>query len=147
MMVMMMNCFYGMVDQQKTFHRQRAFCLISSWDHCQRSSSLWIFNTLWSGFELMQSLSSDFLEWSCAVVITTTSQQFYLVLFFTELTFFITALFFHFFLDRKGITIIGWKNYQSKTLLIKDSYDEWITYFSHELYNKTTFFISNSLLH
>ena len=31
-MMMMMNCFYGMVDRRKTFS------LISSWDHCQRSS-------------------------------------------------------------------------------------------------------------
>ena len=32
----MMNCFCGMVD------RQKAFSLISSWDHCQRSSPSWI---------------------------------------------------------------------------------------------------------
>ena len=32
MMMMMMNCFCGMVDQRK------AFSLISSQDHCQRSS-------------------------------------------------------------------------------------------------------------
>ena len=30
-MIMMINCFCGMVDQRK------AFILISSWDHCQRS--------------------------------------------------------------------------------------------------------------
>ena len=30
--LMMMNCFCGMVDRRKTFS------LISSWDHCQRSS-------------------------------------------------------------------------------------------------------------
>ena len=41
MMMMMMNCFCGMVD------RQKAFSLISSQDHCQRSSPLLIFNTLW----------------------------------------------------------------------------------------------------
>ena len=40
MMMMMMNCFCGMVD------RQKAFSLISSQDHCQRSSPLLIFNTL-----------------------------------------------------------------------------------------------------
>ena len=34
--MMMMNCFCGMVD------RQKAFSLISSWDHCQRSSPLQI---------------------------------------------------------------------------------------------------------
>ena len=40
MMMMMMNCFCGMVD------RRKAFSLISSWDHCQRSSPLQISDTL-----------------------------------------------------------------------------------------------------
>ena len=38
-MVMMMNCFCGMADQQK------AFSLISSQDHCQRSLPLRISDT------------------------------------------------------------------------------------------------------
>ena len=32
MMIMIMNCFCGMTNQRRTFS------LISSWDHCQRSS-------------------------------------------------------------------------------------------------------------
>ena len=39
MMMMMMNCFCGMVD------RRKAFSLISSRDHCQRSSRSRIFDT------------------------------------------------------------------------------------------------------
>ena len=66
MMMMMMNCFCGMVDWRK------AFSLISSWDHCQRSSPSRISDMLQAGFEPVQNLSSGFLEWSCAVVITTT---------------------------------------------------------------------------
>ena len=42
MMMMIMNCFYGMVDWQK------AFSLIFSWDHCQRSSPSRISNTPWT---------------------------------------------------------------------------------------------------
>ena len=65
--MMMMNCFCGMVDQQKTFS------LMSSWDHYQRSSPLQIFDTL--RFESAQNLRSGLVEWSCAVVITTTLQR------------------------------------------------------------------------
>ena len=54
--MMMMNCFCGMVDQRK------AFSLISSWDHCQRSSPLRISDTPRAGFEPVQNLSSDFVE-------------------------------------------------------------------------------------
>ena len=39
----MMNCFCGMV------HRQKAFSLISSWDHCQRFSPSSISNMLQAG--------------------------------------------------------------------------------------------------
>ena len=63
--ILMMNCFCGMVDQRK------AFSLISSWDHCQRSSPSRIADTLWAGFERVQNLSSGLVEWSCAVVVTT----------------------------------------------------------------------------
>ena len=65
-LMMMMNCFCGMVD------RQKAFSLISSRDHCQRSSPSWISDTPRAGFEPAQNLSSGLVEWSCAVVITTT---------------------------------------------------------------------------
>ena len=66
---LMMNCFCGMVD------RRKAFSLISSWDHCQRSSPSWISDTLRAGFEPGQNLSSGLVEWSCAVVITTTPRH------------------------------------------------------------------------
>ena len=63
---MMMNCFCGMVD------RRKAFSLISSRDHCQRSSPSRISGTPRVGFEPAQSLSSGLVESSCTVVITTT---------------------------------------------------------------------------
>ena len=66
MMMIMMNCFYGMVD------RRKAFSLISSRHHYQRSSQSQIFDTPRAGFEPAQSLSLGLFEWSCAVVITTT---------------------------------------------------------------------------
>ena len=69
MMMMMMNCFCGMVDQRK------AFSLISSRDHCQRSSPSRISDTPGAGFEPAQNLSSGLVEWVCAVVITTTPRR------------------------------------------------------------------------
>ena len=68
MMVMMMNCFCDMVDQRK------AFSLISSRDHCQRSSPSRISGMPRAVSEPAQSLSSGLVEWNCAVVITTTPQ-------------------------------------------------------------------------
>ena len=65
MMMMIMNCFCAMVD------RRKAFSLISSRDHCQRSSPSRISDTPRAEFEPAQNLSSDLVEWSCAVVITT----------------------------------------------------------------------------
>ena len=61
-----MNHFCGKVD------RRKAFNLIYSWDHCQRSSPSQISDTPRAGFESAHKLSSGFDEWSCAVVITTT---------------------------------------------------------------------------
>ena len=55
-LMMMMNCFCGMVD------RRKAFTLISSRDHCQRSSPSQISDTLRAGFEPAQNLSSGFDE-------------------------------------------------------------------------------------
>ena len=52
----MMNCFCGMADLQK------AFSLISSWDHCQRSSPSRISHILWAGFEPAQNLSSGLVQ-------------------------------------------------------------------------------------
>ena len=65
-LMMMMNCFCGMVDWRKAFN------LISGRDHCQISSPLWISDTPSAGFEPAQNLSSGLDEGSCAVVITTT---------------------------------------------------------------------------
>ena len=63
--------FCGMVG------RQKAFSLISTWDHFQRYSLSWISGTHThrAGFEPAQNLSSDLGEWSCAVVITTTPRR------------------------------------------------------------------------
>ena len=69
MMMMIMNFFCGMAD------RRKAFRLISSRDHCQRSSHLWISDTLRAGFEPAQNLSSGLVEWSCTVVITATPRR------------------------------------------------------------------------
>ena len=57
-----MNCYCVTVDWQKAFN------LISSRDHCQRSSPSQISDTPRAGFEPAQNLSSGFVEWSCAVV-------------------------------------------------------------------------------
>ena len=65
----MMNCFCGMVD------RQKAFSLISSRDHCQRSSPSRISDTPQAGFEPAQNMSSGFLERSYAAVITTAPRR------------------------------------------------------------------------
>ena len=67
--MMMVNCFWGIVNQRK------AFSLISSRDHYQRSSPSRISDKLRAGFEPAQKLSSDFVEWSCAEVITTSPQH------------------------------------------------------------------------
>ena len=48
--------FCGMVDQRK------AFSLISSCDHCQRSSPSRISDTLQAGFEPVQNLNSGIVE-------------------------------------------------------------------------------------
>ena len=66
---MMMNCLCGMV------HQQKAFNLISSWDHCQRSSPSQISDMPQAGFETAQNLSSGFVESSYEVVITTIPQR------------------------------------------------------------------------
>ena len=67
--IMMMNCFCGMVNRQKAVNP------ISSRDHSQRSSPSRISDTPRAGFEHAQNLSSGFVEWSCAVVITITPQR------------------------------------------------------------------------
>ena len=55
-LMMMMNCFCGIVD------RRKAFGLISSRDHRQRSSPSRISDTPRAGFEPAQNLSSGFVE-------------------------------------------------------------------------------------
>ena len=52
MMMMIMNCYCGMVDWWK------AFSLISSRDHCQRSSPSRISDTPQAGFEPAQNLTT-----------------------------------------------------------------------------------------
>ena len=69
-MMMMMNCFCGMIDQRK------AFGLISSQEHCQRSSPLQISNMQRAGFQPAQNVSSSITEWNYAVGITTTPQRY-----------------------------------------------------------------------
>ena len=65
-MIMMINCFCGMV------HRRKEFSLISRWDQCQRSSPSRISDTPRARSKPMQNLSSGLVDWSCAVVVTTT---------------------------------------------------------------------------
>ena len=64
-MMKMINFFCCLVD------RRKAFSLISSQDHCQRSPLSRIFDTPRAGLEPTQNLCSGLVEWSCAVVITT----------------------------------------------------------------------------
>ena len=54
--MLMMKCFCDMVDQRKVFS------LISSRDHCQRSSPLRISDTPQARFEPVQNLSSGLVE-------------------------------------------------------------------------------------
>ena len=61
--------FFGMVARRKVFH------LISSRDHCQRSSASRISDTPRAGFELAQKLRLGFAEWCCAALITTTPRR------------------------------------------------------------------------
>ena len=70
MIMMMMNCFCGMFD------RRKAFSLISRQDHCQGSSPSRISTTVQAGFEPAVNLSSGFVEWSCAVVLTSTPRRY-----------------------------------------------------------------------
>ena len=56
MMMMMMNCFCSMVDQRK------AFSLISSWDHCQRSSPSRISDMPRAGYHPFRKHHSIFIE-------------------------------------------------------------------------------------
>ena len=67
MLMTMMIFFCGMVD------RRKAFSLISSQPHCQRSSPWRIYHMSSAGSKHAQNLSWSFVKWSCAVVITTTS--------------------------------------------------------------------------
>ena len=51
---------------------RKACSLISSWDHCQRSSPPRITDMPQEGFEPVQNPSSGLIEWSCTIMITTT---------------------------------------------------------------------------
>ena len=65
-MMIMINCFCGMVD------RRKAFSFIFSRHDCQRSSPSRISDKQRAGFEPVQNLSTSFVEWGCAVAITNT---------------------------------------------------------------------------
>ena len=67
--MMMMNCFCGLVERRKTFN------LISSRDHFQRPSPSRIFDTPGARYEPAKNQSSGSVEWSCAAVITTTPRR------------------------------------------------------------------------
>ena len=54
---------------------ERRFVLFPSRDHCQRSSPSRISDTLQTGFKPAQNLSSGLVEWSYALVITTTPRR------------------------------------------------------------------------
>ena len=79
--VMMTNWWWIVFAEWLT--DERCLRLISSRDHCQRFSLSQISDTPQAGFEPAQNLSSDFVEWSCAVVITTRYTTSPLVLSFT----------------------------------------------------------------
>ena len=64
MKMKMMNYFCGMVA------RRKKFSLISSRDQRKRSSPMRIFDMPQRRLEPMQNLSSDFVKWRCAVVMT-----------------------------------------------------------------------------
>ena len=70
-----MNCFCGMVG------RQNELSFIFSRDQCQKSSPSRVSDTPWAAFEPVQNLSSGFVEWSCAVMITTTSRRHYEIIY------------------------------------------------------------------
>ena len=55
-MMMIMNCFCGVVDRRKTIR------LISIRDHCQRSSPSPVSETPRAGFETAHNLSSGLVE-------------------------------------------------------------------------------------
>ena len=69
MMMMMMNCFCGMVN------RRKVLSFTSRRDHCQRSSPLRISDTSREEFEPAQNLSSGLAKRSCAIVKITTPWQ------------------------------------------------------------------------
>ena len=69
MMIIMIRCFFGKVNQQKVFS------LISSQGHCQGFLPSQISDMPRAGFEATENLNSRFVEWSFAVVITTTPRH------------------------------------------------------------------------
>ena len=71
MLMVMMNCFDGMVDRQREI-----ISLISIWDNCQRFSPSQISNKPRTGFELAQNVNLDFAKRSFAVVLTTTPRRY-----------------------------------------------------------------------
>ena len=66
--MMMMNCFWVMVD------RRKAISLISSQHNCQRFSASLIFHTPQLEYEPVQNLGPEFVEWSSILLITSTQE-------------------------------------------------------------------------
>ena len=79
-MMMMMNYFVVWLTDE------RALSLISRRDHFHRSSPSRISDTSQAGFGLAQNLSSEFVEWRCAVVITARGLLKYLIVWFMGLS-------------------------------------------------------------
>ena len=73
------NCYFHDDDDNELllwyFDQRKWFSLISNRGHGQRFSPSRISDTPRAGFEPAQNLSPGFVEWSCAVVITTTSRR------------------------------------------------------------------------
>ena len=65
LLIKMMGCFCGMVDQRQTFR------LIFSQDHSQKSSPSRISHTSGPWYECAQNRTPGFAEWICTVAMTT----------------------------------------------------------------------------
>ena len=68
-----MNCSCGMNDRRRSLND---IFIRDHNGHCQRLSPLQLSDLSEVGFELAQKQSSDFVEWSRAVVLTTTQRHY-----------------------------------------------------------------------
>ena len=135
----MVNCFCGMVD------RRNVFSLISSRDHCQRSSPSRILDTSRAGFKPAQNLSLDFVEWSCAVVITTTPRRHHRGLYIkqslsrwtTRVSFIGITLFQNEGLSWKKILCMNGFSFDTNTLMLSLCYSKF-KFYAHCDYQSTS---------